>query len=76
MDERGIEPEEAMFVGDAMTDLEGAREAGVPFVGRVVPGEPDPFDGEDVRVVADLAELDAAWEELVAEPPPVPRPAP
>jgi phosphoglycolate phosphatase-like HAD superfamily hydrolase len=72
--ERGIAPEEALFVGDAMTDLEGAREAGVPFVGRAVPGEPDPFDGEAARVVADMAELDAAWEELVAEPPPVPRP--
>lgn len=72
--EHGIGPGEALFVGDAMTDLEGAREARVPFVGRVAPGEADPFAGEEVHTVADLAELDRAWEELVAEPPPVPRP--
>lgn len=60
-------PHEAVFVGDAMTDLEGARGAGVPFVGRVAPGDPDPFEGEDVPVVEDLRELDREWPRICAE---------
>ena len=33
--EIGVEPAEALFVGDAVTDMEAAREVGIPFVGRV-----------------------------------------
>lgn len=64
--ERGLGPDEVVMVGDATTDLIGAREAGVRFVGRVRPGDPDPFTGEDVPVVSDLAELDRRWDELLA----------
>ena len=49
-----------LFVGDAMTDLLGAREAGVPFVGRVPDAGPDPFAGTGVHVVRDMADLDRA----------------
>ncbi|MEX2195753.1 MAG: HAD family hydrolase [Thermoleophilaceae bacterium] len=67
LEERSAEPSEAVFVGDAMTDLEGARGAGVPFVGRVAPGDPDPFASEDVPVVADLRELALEWPRICAE---------
>lgn len=67
-----VERSEVLFVGDAMTDLLGARAAGVPFVGRVAAGEPDPFAREQVTTVPTMVELDAAWERLSAEPPPVP----
>lgn len=70
--EEDVERSEVLFVGDAMTDLLGAREAGVPFVGRVADGEPDPFTEERVVTVRTLAELDAAWDRLSAVPPPVP----
>jgi phosphoglycolate phosphatase-like HAD superfamily hydrolase len=53
------------MVGDAMTDLLGAREAGARFVGRVRPGDPDPFATQSVPVVSDLAELDRRWVELL-----------
>jgi beta-phosphoglucomutase len=69
---RGIEPSEAVFVGDALTDLEAARATGVPFVARVPAAGPDPFGDLDVVRVSDLAELDSRWDELAAAPPPVP----
>lgn len=36
-------PSSVIFVGDAKNDCDAAREAGVRFVGRVRPGEPDTF---------------------------------
>jgi phosphoglycolate phosphatase-like HAD superfamily hydrolase len=52
------------MVGDATTDLNSAREAGVRFVGRVAAGSTNPFADAAVPVVADLAELDRRWLEL------------
>jgi phosphoglycolate phosphatase-like HAD superfamily hydrolase len=72
LEEAGVQPGQAIFVGDAMTDLRAARETGVPFVGRVAEGEPDPFAEHDVVRVSDMAELDARWDELAQSPPPVP----
>jgi HAD superfamily hydrolase (TIGR01549 family) len=66
LSERELERPAVVMVGDADTDLKGAREAGVRFVGRVRPGDPDPFENESVPVVGDLAELDRRWAELVA----------
>jgi HAD superfamily hydrolase (TIGR01549 family) len=59
-----LKRDQVLMVGDATADLIGAREAGVRFVGRVRPGDPDPFGDENVAVVADLAELDRRWAEL------------
>jgi phosphoglycolate phosphatase len=70
-DER-VARDQVIFVGDAMTDLLGAREAQVPFVGRVPNGALSPFSGEAVFTVATMAELDAVWDELASAPPPVP----
>ena len=66
LEETGAEPHEAVFIGDATTDLEGAREAGVPFIGRRPPDGPDPFEGEAVPVVADLDELGREWPRICA----------
>jgi phosphoglycolate phosphatase-like HAD superfamily hydrolase len=70
--ERELEPHEMIFVGDAMTDLLGAREASVPFVGRVPDSGMSPFLGERIHVVRDMAELDQQWDALAESPPPVP----
>jgi HAD superfamily hydrolase (TIGR01549 family) len=72
LETRGLEPEEVVFVGDAMTDLLAARESGVGFVGRVPRSAPDPFSELDIVKVADLAELGSRWDELRAAPPPSP----
>lgn len=69
--DEGIGTADVLFVGDAMTDLLGAREAGVPFVGRVHE-DPEVFAGEAVHTVRDMAELDEQWDALAAAPPPVP----
>ncbi|MDD1653445.1 MAG: HAD-IA family hydrolase, partial [Methanomicrobiales archaeon] len=54
-----LDPPQVLFVGDALNDYRAAREAGVPFAGRVHPGEPDRFTGNEgiVAVVRDLEEL-------------------
>jgi phosphoglycolate phosphatase-like HAD superfamily hydrolase len=50
---------EALFVGDALNDLNAARASGVRFAGRKPPEDPDRFRGVDgvEVVVADLADL-------------------
>ena len=60
----GVKPQEAVFVGDAITDLNAARDAGVPFIGRVPPGDRNPFDGVPVPVVSDLGELAREWPRI------------
>lgn len=65
--ETGAERHEAVFVGDATTDLDGARGAGVPFIGRLPASGPNPFEGEGVPVVADLRELAREWPRICAE---------
>jgi len=69
---RGLSPEEVVFVGDAITDLQAARETGVGFVGRVPREAADPFAEVDVVKVADLAGLASRWDELRVSPPPAP----
>lgn len=66
LDEHGLERHEAVFIGDATTDLEGAEEAGIPFIGRVRPGDPNPFAGDgSIPLVDDLAQLDREWDAIV-----------
>jgi phosphoglycolate phosphatase-like HAD superfamily hydrolase len=62
----GIERDNAVFIGDATADLEGARGAGISFVGRVPPGAGNPFEGEGVPVVEDLHELRRDWRRICA----------
>ena len=64
LEERDLDRDEVVMVGDATSDLKGAREAGVRFVGRVRTGTPDPFASEGVPVVIDMSELDRRWGEL------------
>jgi phosphoglycolate phosphatase-like HAD superfamily hydrolase len=49
----GFAPGRMLMVGDAATDLAGARAAGTAFLGRVPAGEPNPFPA-GVPVVAEL----------------------
>lgn len=65
LDQTAHAPDDVVMIGDAHTDLEGAQTAGVRFIGRVRPGDPDPFAAERVPVVSDLAELDRRWDELL-----------
>jgi HAD superfamily hydrolase (TIGR01549 family) len=52
-------PEEVVFVGDSINDLDGAGEAGVAFIGRTRASSPNPFpDLIAHQVIKDLRELD------------------
>jgi len=46
----GLTPKEAVLVGDAHSDVRAARETGINFVGREIPGEEKQLDCE-VRIV-------------------------
>lgn len=58
-------PDEALMVGDAVTDSEAASQNGVPFVGRLANGGANPFSGAGVPTVWDLAELDRSWSQII-----------
>ena len=59
LNKENINNNEVVFVGDAITDYKGAKEANVPFVARINGQTPDnPFLKMDVTSVNDLKELD------------------
>lgn len=52
----GLDAKRCLFVGDAMTDYNAAKACAMPFLGRVKPGEINPFpDGTDIA--SDLTDL-------------------
>lgn len=51
-----LSPESVLMIGDAMADLEGAQANNTAFLGRVYPGDPNPFP-EHVEIVPDLRGL-------------------
>lgn len=50
------EPNEVVFVGDAMSDYEAAQKVGIHFITRVSPGGVNPFPGETITI-SNLSEL-------------------
>ncbi len=59
LQENGFTADESVFVGDSMTDYEGAKAAGVHFIGRIPPGEPDPFSPLTIKAsIEDLTGLE------------------
>lgn len=55
MDSYGYDKESILFIGDSITDYNGALEAGVAFLGRVPGGHENPFPVH-VPVIKDLAD--------------------
>ncbi|MCO6426589.1 HAD family hydrolase [Nitrosomonas communis] len=52
----GLIPERVLMIGDAMADYQGATLNGTAFLGRVRPGDDNPFP-EHVKIVPDLRSL-------------------
>jgi phosphoglycolate phosphatase-like HAD superfamily hydrolase len=52
----GLKPESVLMIGDAMADLEGAQANNTAFLGRVFPGDPNPFPAH-IEIVPDLRGL-------------------
>jgi phosphoglycolate phosphatase-like HAD superfamily hydrolase len=57
MREQGYSANEVMFVGDALTDLEAAKESGIPFIARLAEGTHNMFEGMNLPIIRDLTEL-------------------
>jgi phosphoglycolate phosphatase-like HAD superfamily hydrolase len=51
-----LQAESVLMIGDAIADLEGAQANGTAFLGRVRPGDPNPFPAS-VEIVQDLCGL-------------------
>lgn len=56
LDAHDLPAERVLFVGDAMTDYDAAQATGLRFLGRVPPGEENPFPPA-TAIVPDLAGL-------------------
>ncbi len=65
LEENKILPEEAVFIGDSINDYDGAKEAGVKFIGRVSPDLYNPFKKIHTdALIDDLTGLDQALQSL------------
>ena len=53
-----------VFIGDSITDLKGAQESGVRFIGRVIGSEDTAFEGMDIKVIKDMSDLDRSIMEF------------
>jgi len=56
--------EHVVFVGDAITDLNGALEANVSFIGKISNKETNPFSDYHVSLVRDLRELPGLLKQM------------
>ncbi|MBW2118562.1 MAG: HAD family hydrolase [Deltaproteobacteria bacterium] len=56
LDENGFLPQEALFIGDRISDFRAAMETGIHFVGRVPEGAENPFPPQ-VAILKDLSAL-------------------
>lgn len=65
----GAHPGRSVMVGDQLSDLRAAREAGIPFVGVRRPGDP-PLFPPGTKVVPDFTAMATALAEVVAGPVP------
>jgi len=57
MQDEGYAADEALFVGDALTDLEAAKANSVAFIARVADGSHNFFEGMNLPIISDLTEL-------------------
>ena len=55
--QNGYNSDEVVFIGDSITDLNGAQESGVRFIGRAVNSDHTPFAGMGIKAIKDLSYL-------------------
>ncbi len=67
LEKEGVDPEKALFVGDARNDWEAAKAAGVKFIGRVYKDVPDMLsDLPDIEcIINDLDDLKYYLEKVM-----------
>ena len=50
LDKYALKPSEMVFIGDAPTDYEGAKEVGIHFIARIAPGQYNPFESDEFNI--------------------------
>ena len=56
--QNGYNSDEVVFIGDSITDLNGAQESGVRFIGRAVDSDYAPFADMGIKAIKDLSDLE------------------
>jgi phosphoglycolate phosphatase-like HAD superfamily hydrolase len=67
IDRHGYDPARVPLIGDGLQDHEAARALGLPFIGRVPPGQRSPFPA-CTSTVPDLDALARSWPDFAAGP--------
>lgn len=65
--EYNLKKDEVVFVGDAPTDYQGAKEAGVKFIARIPPKGHNPFQSDEFKIdykIEDLTTLNERLKEI------------
>ncbi len=58
LSQNGYNTNEVVFIGDSITDLKGAQDSGVRFIGRIADDGDASLAGMDIIVVKDLSDLE------------------
>lgn len=58
LERHGLAADRVLFVGDSTTDYDAAKATGLPFLGRVAPGDDNPFP-PGTEIVPDMTEFKA-----------------
>ncbi len=57
LQQNGYITNEVVFIGDSITDLKGAQDSGLRFIGRVADSEDVTFAGMGIKIIKDLDDL-------------------
>jgi len=56
--QNGYNSDEVVFIGDSITDLNGAQESGIRFIGRTVDSDHTLFADMGIKAIKDLSDLE------------------
>lgn len=66
LSDHGWSASEAVYIGDSRYDAQVAARSGIPFIGRVRAGHPNPFPAPPLATVSDLDDLERLWPSFLA----------
>ena len=64
--EYALKPAEVVFIGDATTDYDGAKDAGIRFVARIASGKYNPFESNMFKIEYSIEDL-SSLEDLLSK---------
>ena len=63
--EYSLKADEVIFVGDAPTDYEGAKDTGIRFIARIAPGKDNPFESDLFKIEYSIKDISSLTEILL-----------